>query len=211
MTIQPSTPCRTSPGGVWLCRGTMTSSLSRFFRSAFPKIIASVRPQFDLAHMRDYRLSLELSSVCVVDTQGKIVKEAKVASDPEDLTAFFASLGFVVKRIGLEAGPLSQWLSVLRPIDHGSQRSRFSLLSISRHFAATPDVGRFRTEADMNRQARPAASVANDPSRKSWPCVRLGCPRVKGSIMAWRPIGFPIALDGACLCMDVAVGCRVLH
>jgi hypothetical protein len=33
----------------------------------------------------------------------------------------------------------------------------------SRHFAATPDVGRFQTEADMNRQARPAASVANDP------------------------------------------------
>jgi hypothetical protein len=41
---------------------------------------------------------LELSSVCVVDTQGKIVKEAKVASDPEDLIAFFASLGFAVKR-----------------------------------------------------------------------------------------------------------------
>jgi hypothetical protein len=33
----------------------------------------------------------------------------------------------------------------------------------SRHFTATPDVGRFRTEADMNRLARPAASVANDP------------------------------------------------
>jgi transposase len=48
--------------------------------------------------------------VCVVDTQGKIVKEAKVASDPEDLIAFFASLGFAVTRIGLEAGPLSQWL-----------------------------------------------------------------------------------------------------
>jgi transposase len=42
--------------------------------------------------------------------QGKILKEAKVASDPEDLSAFFASLGFAVKRIGLEAGPLSQWL-----------------------------------------------------------------------------------------------------
>jgi hypothetical protein len=36
-----------------------------------------------------------------------------------------------------------------------------------RHFAAMPDVGRFRTEADMNRQAGPAASVANDPLRKS--------------------------------------------
>jgi hypothetical protein len=33
----------------------------------------------------------------------------------------------------------------------------------SRHFVATPDAGRFRTEADMNRQARPAALVANDP------------------------------------------------
>jgi hypothetical protein len=37
----------------------------------------------------------------------------------------------------------------------------------SRHFAATQDVGRFRTEADMNRQARPAASVANDPTATS--------------------------------------------
>ena len=36
--------------------------------------------------------------------------EAKVASEPEALVAFFGSLGFAVKRIGLEAGPLSQWL-----------------------------------------------------------------------------------------------------
>ena len=32
------------------------------------------------------------SSVCVVDAQGKIVREAKVASEPEALVAFFASL-----------------------------------------------------------------------------------------------------------------------
>ena len=30
-------------------------------------------------------------------------------------------------------------------------------------------------------------------------------------VIALVAIGFPIALDGACLCMDVAVGCRVLH
>ena len=30
--------------------------------------------------------------------------------NPEALVAFFASLGFAVKRIGLEAGPLSAWL-----------------------------------------------------------------------------------------------------
>jgi hypothetical protein len=41
-----------------------------------------------------------------------------------------------------------------------------SLPGTSRYFAATPDVGRFRTEADMNRQVRPAASVANDPGSR---------------------------------------------
>ena len=43
-------------------------------------------------------VSLELSSVCIVDAQGKIVREAKVASEPKALVAFFASLGFAVKR-----------------------------------------------------------------------------------------------------------------
>src|SRR6478672_7384402 len=62
-----------------------------------------------MEHYAGIDVSLELSSVCVVDAQGKIVREAKVASEPEALLAFFASLGFAVKRIGLEAGPLSQW------------------------------------------------------------------------------------------------------
>lgn len=55
-------------------------------------------------------VSLECSSVCVVDGSGKIVREAKVASEPEALIAWFGSLGFELERIGLEAGPLSQWL-----------------------------------------------------------------------------------------------------
>src|SRR5215831_13217656 len=50
------------------------------------------------------------TSVCVVDGRGKIVKEAKVASEPEALVCFFKKLGVPVNRIGLEAGPLSQWL-----------------------------------------------------------------------------------------------------
>ena len=44
-------------------------------------------------------VSLELSSVCIVDAQGKIVKEAKVASEPEALVYFFKELGFPVNRI----------------------------------------------------------------------------------------------------------------
>jgi transposase len=55
-------------------------------------------------------VSLECSSVCVVDANGKILREARVASEPEALIAWFSSLGFDLERIGLEAGPLSQWL-----------------------------------------------------------------------------------------------------
>ena len=55
-------------------------------------------------------VSLEQSSVCVMDATGKIIREAKVASEPEALAHFFTELGFPVVRIGLEAGPLSQWL-----------------------------------------------------------------------------------------------------
>lgn len=55
-------------------------------------------------------VSLEQSSVCVVDETGKIVREAKVASDRKSLIGYFQGLGLPPVRIGLEAGPLSQWL-----------------------------------------------------------------------------------------------------
>jgi transposase len=55
-------------------------------------------------------VSLECSSVCIVEATGKIVREGKVASEPEALIGWFGSLGFGLTRIGLEAGPLSQWL-----------------------------------------------------------------------------------------------------
>src|ERR1700709_2389257 len=55
-------------------------------------------------------VSLESASVCVVDASGRIIREAKVASEPETLIAWFLGLGTELTRIGLEAGPLSQWL-----------------------------------------------------------------------------------------------------
>jgi transposase len=55
-------------------------------------------------------VSLKLSSVCVVDETGKIIGEKKVASEPDALAAFFRDTGLTFSRIGLEAGPLSQWL-----------------------------------------------------------------------------------------------------
>jgi hypothetical protein len=53
-------------------------------------------------------VSLEYSSVCVVDGAGKIIREQRIASEPEALIAWFRGLGFGLERIGLEAGPMSQ-------------------------------------------------------------------------------------------------------
>jgi transposase len=61
-------------------------------------------------HYAGIDVSLECSSVCVVDANGKILREARVASEPAALSAWFHSSGFKLGRIGLEAGPLSQWL-----------------------------------------------------------------------------------------------------
>ena len=55
-------------------------------------------------------VSLELSSLCVVDGTGRIVREAKVASEPDALVRHLRESGPVLTRVGLEAGPLSQWL-----------------------------------------------------------------------------------------------------
>ena len=62
----------------------------------------------------DYFAGLDVSvketSVCIVDDAGKIVREARVASEPEALLGVLTNTIYRFKRIGLEAGPLSQWL-----------------------------------------------------------------------------------------------------
>lgn len=63
-----------------------------------------------MEHFAAIDVSLELSSVCVVDAAGKIVREAKVTSEPEALVRWLRNSGLSYARVGLEAGPLSQWL-----------------------------------------------------------------------------------------------------
>ncbi len=55
-------------------------------------------------------VSLEMSSICIVDQAGSIVREFRVASDPQALAAALIGLGLMFGRVGLEAGPMSQWL-----------------------------------------------------------------------------------------------------
>ena len=61
-------------------------------------------------HFAGLDVSVKETSVCIVDDAGKIVREVKVASEPEALLAVLKNPAYRFKRIGLEAGPLSQWL-----------------------------------------------------------------------------------------------------
>src|SRR5438094_3502595 len=61
-------------------------------------------------HFAGLDVSVKETSVCIVDDAGKIVREVKVASEPEALLAVLKNLAYHFKRIGLEARPRSQWL-----------------------------------------------------------------------------------------------------
>ena len=55
-------------------------------------------------------VSLAKITICVISEHGKIVNEAQVASEPEELVRWAREQKGTVAAIGLEAGPLSQWL-----------------------------------------------------------------------------------------------------
>ena len=55
-------------------------------------------------------MSLDATSVCIVDADGALVRELKVASEPEAIGSALRETGCPYKRVGLETGPLCQWL-----------------------------------------------------------------------------------------------------
>src|SRR5438105_4995779 len=61
-------------------------------------------------HFAGLDVSVKDTSVCIVDDTGKITREVKVASERDALLTVLRNPVFRFKRIGLEAGPLSQWL-----------------------------------------------------------------------------------------------------
>jgi len=63
-----------------------------------------------MVHFVGLDVSVKATSVCVVDDAGKVLLEQKVPTDPADIIATLTSLGVSFGRIGIEAGPLSQWL-----------------------------------------------------------------------------------------------------
>ena len=56
-------------------------------------------------------VSLEFTAVCVMDEEGELVLERKVASDPAAIAGLLFELPERPCCVGLEAGPLSEWLA----------------------------------------------------------------------------------------------------
>ena len=61
-----------------------------------------------MEHYVGLDVSLKLTSICVVNQTGSVVREGVVDSDPEAIAAFVRSNALV--RIGLETGPTATWL-----------------------------------------------------------------------------------------------------
>jgi len=96
-------------------------------------------------------VSLKESHVCIVDGEGRIVSEAVVASEPEALAQHLLKWQASLGRVGLEAGPLSQWLHA------GLKAAGLPVLCIeTRHLKAA--LGAMRAKTDRN-DARAIAQV----------------------------------------------------
>ena len=63
-----------------------------------------------MKHYAGLDVSVKESSICIVDETGKVCREVKVVSHPEDLIEVLKDPAWQLVRVGLEAGPLSQWL-----------------------------------------------------------------------------------------------------
>jgi len=115
----------------WLSLGVMV--LKRGPRGSTPSIMRDA-----MDYYAGIYVSLELSSICILDASGQIVCEAKVASDPDALAAFLACLNVSLTRVGLEASPLSQWRGTPRvsPGRRGARRASGSSLSQNRSVMA---------------------------------------------------------------------------
>ena len=55
-------------------------------------------------------VSLRTIAICIVEAKGKVVWEGKVLCEGPALIAALAPYRKKIKRVGIEAGPLSEWL-----------------------------------------------------------------------------------------------------
>ena len=85
-------------------------------------------------------VSLASTAICVLGPQGKIVEELQAESEPEALVRAIVALPYSIDTIGLEAGPLSQWLS------KGMEEAGFDVVMMGNAIGK----GRLESHADQN-------------------------------------------------------------
>nr|WP_295468879.1 transposase [Mesorhizobium sp.] len=89
-------------------------------------------------------VSLRETAICIVDAEGKICKEKKVASDPEAIAQTILESGYACEKIGLEAGSTAAWLQA------GLVPHELPAICIdARHAAAMLHAG-LRNKSDRN-------------------------------------------------------------
>jgi transposase len=89
-----------------------------------------------MEHYAGIDVSLDTVSVCIVDGTGKVLREAKVASEPDALVAWFGELGFVLERIGMVAAARCAALS--STLIAGLELARDGVLVLDQDAAWTP-------------------------------------------------------------------------
>ena len=88
-------------------------------------------------------VSLRSVSICVIDNEGAIKFEGKVASDVEAIVAVLKKLGAQICQVGLEAGTLTQYLT------YGLRAAGYEVICLeARHVAAT--LAAMRNKTDRN-------------------------------------------------------------
>jgi transposase len=96
-----------------------------------------------MSHFVGLDVSLQSTSICIVDKTGKVLREGKVASTPKAIAVFLRSLKLRYACIGLEVGALSRWLCV------GLKRARLRAVCIEARHASLMLKGR-RNKTDRN-------------------------------------------------------------
>jgi transposase len=58
-------------------------------------------------------VSLDETAICIIDDAGDILKEGKAETEPEAIVAWLNAIDGPIERVGLEAGPLSPWCTMV--------------------------------------------------------------------------------------------------
>jgi transposase len=97
-------------------------------------------------HYAGLDISLEETSVCIVNGDRKVIRETKVPTDPDALAKELVALKLDFKRVGLEASSLGGWLHA-----ELSRRGFPAIVVEARHMRASLNAQRNKTDRNDAR------------------------------------------------------------